>query len=75
MNLRERSNWATPLDGVLDGATLQTLEGIVRTEVRRLDHDASTGYFEEELSWHDSYVAEQHVSRAGFLQGFEAACA
>src|SRR5687767_8384637 len=64
VNLRERSKWTNALDGVRDGALLQTLEGIVRTEVRRLDHDVSTGHFEEEF-WHDSYVAEQHVHHYG----------
>ena len=32
VNLRERSNWTDPLDGVRAGAMLQTLEGIVRAE-------------------------------------------
>jgi DNA-binding NtrC family response regulator len=86
VNLRERSKWTDPLDGVRAGATLQTLEGIVRAEVRRLEHDASTGRFEEEVFWHDSYVAEQHVhhygktsepvcwSLVGYASGFVSAC-
>ena len=86
VNLRERSKWTNPLDGVRAGAMLHTLEGIVQTEVRRLDHDASTGHFEEEVFWHDSYVAEQHVhhygktsapvcwSLVGYASGFVSAC-
>jgi DNA-binding NtrC family response regulator len=86
VNLRERSTWANPLDGIRAGATLQTLEGIVRVEVRRLDHDAATGRFEEEVLWHDSYVAEQHLhhygttaapvcwSLVGYASGFASAC-
>ena len=86
VNLRERSKWINPLDGVRAGAMLHTLEGIVRAEVRRLDHDASTGHFEEEVFWHDSYVAEQHVhhygktsapvcwSLVGYASGFVSAC-
>ena len=86
VNLRERSKWTNPLDGIRAGAMLQTLEGIVRVEVRRLDHDASTGHFEEEVFWHDSYVAEQHVhhygktpspvcwSLVGYASGFASAC-
>ena len=86
VNLRERSKWTNPLDGVRAGAMLHTLEGIVRAEVRRLDHDASTGHFEEEVFWHDSYVAEQHVhhygkttapvcwSLVGYASGFVSAC-
>src|SRR5918993_5748586 len=57
VNLRERSSWPDPVEGVRAGAVLQTLEGIVRTEIRRIDHDASTGRFEEEVVWHESYVA------------------
>src|SRR5687767_9749805 len=65
VNLRERSKWTNSVDGLRAGAMLQTLEGIVRVEVRRVDHDASTGRFEEEVFWHDSYVAEQHVHHYG----------
>ena len=86
VNLRERSKWTDPLDGVRAGAMLHTLEGIVRAEVHQLDHDASTGHFEEKVFWHDSYVAEQHVhhygktsapvcwSLVGYASGFVSAC-
>src|SRR5687767_7757596 len=86
VNLRERSKWTDPVDGLRAGAMLQTLEGIVRVEVRRVDHDASTGRYEEEVFWHDSYVAEQHVhhygkstspvcwSLVGYASGFASAC-
>ena len=86
VNLRERSNWTTPLDGLQSGAMLHTLEGIVRAEVRRVDHDAATGRFEEEVAWHDSYEAEQHLhhygkspspvcwSLLGYSSGFVSAC-
>jgi DNA-binding NtrC family response regulator len=86
VNLRERSKWTDPVDGLREGAMLQTLEGIVRVEVRRVDLDASAGPFEEEVFWHDSYVAEQHVhhygkasapvcwSLVGYASGFASAC-
>ena len=86
VNLRERSKWTDPLDGLRAGAMLQTLEGIVRVEVRRVVHDASTGRFEQEVYWYDSYVAEQHVhhygktsspvcwSLVGYASGFASAC-
>ena len=86
VNLRERSNWADPVQGIRAGAVLQTLEGIVRADVRRIEHDAATGRFEEEVVWHDSYVAEQHVhhfgktsepvcwSLVGYASGFVSAC-
>ncbi|HOC19520.1 MAG TPA: sigma 54-interacting transcriptional regulator [Vicinamibacterales bacterium] len=86
VNLRARSGWTDPLEGVRSGALLHTLEGLVRAEVRRIEHDAQTGRFEQELVWHDSYEAEQHVhhygksrlpvcwSLAGYASGFVSAC-
>jgi transcriptional regulator with PAS, ATPase and Fis domain len=58
----------------------------VRTDVRRLDYDVATGRFGEDVVWHDSYVAEQHVhhygetaspvcwSLVGYASGFASAC-
>jgi DNA-binding NtrC family response regulator len=86
VNLRERSKWTDPLEGIRASAMLQTLEGIVRVEVRKTDYDAATGRFEEQVVWHDSYVAEQHVhhygktespvcwSLVGYASGFVSAC-
>ena len=86
VNLRERSNWTDPIQGIRAGAVLHALEGIVRAEVRTIEHDATTGRFEEEVFWHDSYVAEQHVhhygktsapvcwSLVGYTSGFVSAC-
>ena len=86
VSLRGRSNWATPVEGLRSGAMLHTLEGIVRAEVLKIDHDESTGRFEEEVVWHDSYEAEQHVhhygqgaspvcwSLVGYSSGYVSAC-
>ena len=86
VNLRARSNWATPVDGLRAGAMLHTLEGIARATVQRVEHDAGTGRFEAEVTWQDSYEAEQHVhhygrsaspvcwSLAGYSSGFASAC-
>jgi DNA-binding NtrC family response regulator len=86
VSLRDRSTWATPLDGLRAGAMLHTLEGIVRAEVVRVDHDESSGRFEEQVVWHDSYEAEQHVhhygqspspvcwSLVGYSSGYVSAC-
>jgi DNA-binding NtrC family response regulator len=86
VNLRARSSWNIPLDGIRAGATLHTLEGIVRADVRRADYDEATGRFEQEVAWHDSYEAEQHLhhfgrsttavcwSLAGYWSGFASAC-
>ena len=86
VNLRARSNWTSPIDGLRAGAMLHTLEGIVRADVRRVEYDDETGRFEEEVRWHDSYEAEQHVhhygtsaapvcwSLVGYSSGFVSAC-
>jgi len=86
VSLRDRSKWETPLDGLRAGAVLHRLEGIVRAEITTVEHDAASGRFEEEVFWHDSYVAEQHVhhygksdvpvcwSLAGYASGYVSAC-
>jgi DNA-binding NtrC family response regulator len=86
VNLRARSKWSSPLEGIHAGATLHTLEGIVRADVRSVDYDEATGSFEQEMTWHDSYEAEQHLhhygksaapvcwSLAGYWSGFASAC-
>jgi len=86
VSLRDRSNWSSPLEGLRSGLVLHRLEGIVRAEIVRLDHDAKSGHFCEEVLWHDSYVAEQHVhhygksrepvcwSLVGYASGYASAC-
>lgn len=86
VSLRDRSEWANPLEGLRAGAVLHRLEGIVRTEITKVEHDAASGRFEEDVFWHDSYAAEQHVhhygksdvpvcwSLAGYASGYVSAC-
>ena len=86
VSMRDRSRWSTPLDGLRSGAMLHTLEGIVRAEVRKVEHDESTGRFQLEVDWHDSYEAEQHLhhygrstspvcwSLVGYSSGYASAC-
>jgi DNA-binding NtrC family response regulator len=84
VNMRERSSWADPLEGIRAGAVLHTLEGIVRVEVAHLD--AAGGRFDAGYVWHDSYEAQQHVhhfgvsadpvcwSLVGYASGYASAC-
>ncbi len=86
VSLRDRSNWATPLDGLRACAILHRLEGIVGAKILNIHHDDSTGTFEEKVLWHDSYVAEQHLhhfgksttpvcwSLVGWATGYVSAC-
>ena len=85
VNLRERFKWRDPLEGLGAGAILHTLEGIVRSDVVRLER-SEVGGVEAEFAWHDSYEAEQHVhhygqsedpvcwSLAGYASGYTSAC-
>jgi DNA-binding NtrC family response regulator/predicted hydrocarbon binding protein len=86
VSLRDRSTWADPLDGLRAGVTLHRLEGIVRGEIKRVEYDPVSGTFDEELIFHDSYAAEQHIyhygkadapqcwSLAGYVSGYASAC-
>jgi DNA-binding NtrC family response regulator len=86
VSLRDRFKWADPLEGLEAGLVLHRLEGIVRAEILRLDHDAASRRFHEDVIWHDSYVAEQHLhhygvshlpvcwSLEGYVSGYTSAC-
>ncbi len=86
VSLRDRSTWGSPEEGLRAGAMLHTLEGIVHAHVVRIEHDDSTGRFEEEVIWRDSYEAEQHLhhygrssipvcwSLVGYWSGYVSAC-
>jgi DNA-binding NtrC family response regulator len=86
VSLRDRSKWSNPLEGLQAGIVLHRLEGIVRAEILALEHDAEAGRFHEDVIWHDSYVAEQHVhhygktstpvcwSLVGYASGYASAC-
>jgi DNA-binding NtrC family response regulator len=86
VNLRDRSSWADPIEGLYAGATLQTLEGIARAVLKRVDYDAANGHFDAEVERYDSYEAEQHLHHygksatpvcwklAGYASGYTSAC-
>jgi DNA-binding NtrC family response regulator len=86
VSLRDRLKWSTPLEGLRAGIVLHRLEGIVRAEIVTIDHDEGTGRFHEDVLWHDSYVAEQHLhhygrtgvpvcwSLVGYASGYASAC-
>jgi DNA-binding NtrC family response regulator len=85
VNMRERSHWSDPIDGLREGAILHTLEGIARVEIVRLEHDTAGG-FGMEVVWHDSYTAQQDLhhygpsdepvcwSLVGYATGYASAC-
>ena len=85
VNMRERSAWTDPIEGIRAGAVLHTLEGIARVEIIRLERD-DKGRFDMEAVWHGSYTAEQHLhhygpseqpvcwSLVGYATGYASAC-
>jgi DNA-binding NtrC family response regulator len=85
VNMRERSGWTDPIDGIRQGAVLHTLEGIARVEIIRLERGVN-GQFDMEVVWHRSYTAEQHLhhfgpverptcwSLVGYATGYASAC-
>ena len=85
VNLRERSSWTDPLDGLRAGAVLHTLEGIVHAELTHAERVDGEG-LRAEYVWRDSYEAQQHVhhygpsadpvcwSLIGYTSGYASAC-
>src|SRR5687768_11108355 len=43
VSLRDRSHWTTALEGLRAGSELHRLEGIVRAEISRVEHDPASG--------------------------------
>jgi DNA-binding NtrC family response regulator len=86
VTLRDRSAPSDPIEALRNGAVLHTLEGIVCATLRRAEYDPSTGRFEGEVEWMNSYEAEQHVhhyrqsdepvcwSLVGYVSGYASAC-
>src|SRR5262245_33367260 len=86
VSLRDRLRWREPLEGFRAGAALHTLEGIVRAEINRAEHNPANSRFDAEITWHHSYEAEQHLhhhgrsdspvcwSLLGYVSGFASAC-
>ena len=86
VGLRDRSNWASPVEGLRAGSILHRLEGIVRAEIASVDYNEAKGTLDAKILWHNSYVAEQHVhhhgksaspvcwSLVGYASGYASAC-
>ena len=85
VNMRERSKWSDPIEGLREGAVLHTLEGIARVEIVRLERNEA-GSFDMAVVWHDSYTAQQDLhhfgpsdepvcwSLVGYATGYASAC-
>lgn len=86
ISLRDSLGWRDPLEGFRAGATLHTLEGIVHSEVRQVEHQRERQHFQAEVVWRHSYEAEQHLhhygpsdtpvcwSLVGYISGYASAC-
>jgi DNA-binding NtrC family response regulator len=86
VSLRDHVGWADPIEGLRAGLKLHMLEGIVCALPQRLEYDRRTHAFEAQLTWRNSYEAEQHLYRhgrsdepvcwtlVGYISGFASAC-
>ncbi len=86
VSLRDRSEGVSPIEAFRTGTVVHSLEGIVRADLTSIEFDEQTGRFAAQVSWGDSYEAEQHVhhygvsaapvcwSLAGYASGFASAC-
>ena len=63
--IRDRSAWNTPMDVLMAGAKLHTLEGIVHAVPLSVEYDETTHRLESTVRWTDSYEAEQHRHHCG----------
>ena len=86
VSLRDRRKWSDRAEGLRAGIVLHRLAGTVRAEIVQLEYDEKSSRFEQNVVWHDSYVAEQHVhhygksdtpvcwSLVGYASGYASAC-
>jgi DNA-binding NtrC family response regulator len=62
---REHLNWQEPLDGLVLGPVLHSLQGIVLADLVRLEYEPHARRFEAHAVCHHSFEAEQHLQMAG----------
>jgi DNA-binding NtrC family response regulator len=86
VSFRAHFQWRDPIEGMLAGIALHALEGIVQAEPVKLEYDPDTGRLDAEISWRNSYEAEQHLHHqgrsqaatcwtlVGYVSGFASAC-
>jgi len=63
--LKRIYNWDSIAEWIKAGIRLQSLEGIVRSEITKLEVDESLGHLNMECSWYDSGEAEEHLMEIG----------
>jgi hypothetical protein len=62
---REAADWSNLMEWWAAGPRLHTLEGVVTVHVLHAQIDQTTGRFDVEAEWHNSYEAEQHRTHIG----------
>ena len=62
---KEVGDWPSLAEWWAAGPRLHTLEGVVTVRVLRAQIDQTTGIFDVEAEWHNSYEAEQHRTHIG----------
>jgi anti-anti-sigma regulatory factor len=64
-NLISNYAWDSELDQLTSGPVLHSWEGIVRATPTVVDYDRSSGRFQMEGEWHNSYEAHCHLHQLG----------
>jgi len=66
--LKRIFQWEDIVELLKAGPRLHTLQGVVKSVIKRLDYDRQTGKLEMELLWYDSGEAEEHLAAVGKSQ-------
>jgi two-component system, NtrC family, response regulator HydG len=57
--------WKNMAELIKAGPMLHILQGVVKTELNKLEIDETSGHFLMELIWHNSAEAEEHIDEMG----------
>ncbi|MFA5292662.1 MAG: sigma 54-interacting transcriptional regulator [Phycisphaerae bacterium] len=63
--LKRIFQWEDTIELLKAGPRLHTLQGVVRSVIKKIELDRQTGKFEMELLWYDSGEAEEHLISIG----------
>lgn len=61
--LGQSFDWESDAEWLTAGSLLQSLEGLVYVESKKVEFDRATGKFHMYGIWHNSYEAEEHLKR------------
>lgn len=66
--LKRVFKWEDLMELLKAGPRLHTLQGVVKSVIKKLDFDQQSGKFEAELLWYNSGEADEHLATIGKAQ-------